>query len=377
MLSWEHSSNFLIESFKISFTRAFQKRRENKRKTQSKLRFNTGSNEVNFIGEEESKTPVNGDSSGGSSESVNQKYTYYYYHKMLSSDQYNLGKKVSDFIEYFGKQYSNPEKWISTLPKPLNEAFQLTNTVVNDLHSTHNISGNNKNLTQFCRSSVEKYLFSKIYTQILPIYKCKYLADDKLFSQRSMMTKATDPIEMLRHLGVNKKFIICEGFRFSNSVDKYEFEIKKAQIDESISSSQIVESEGSEFSTPRHNTKFTDGYSLPYRESIKSLEKISEVTSPRDKLDWIIEFFSNMKASIVDYWKGKIELATMDDILPLTIYWVCYWNWDSFATEMNFINDFIKIAGDDSTESIERTVFNILMGIEYVNTTEEFPFGDE
>jgi len=34
----------------------------------------------------------------------------------------------------------------------------------------------------------------------------------------------------------------------------------------------------------------------------------------------VIDFFSNMKASIVDYWKGKEELATMDDILPLVIY---------------------------------------------------------
>ena len=83
-----------------------------------------------------------------------------------------------------------------------------------------------------------------------------------------------------------------------------------------------------------------------------------------------------MKASIVDYWKGKVELTTMDDILPLVIYTVWYWNWDHFASEINFLKDFVKFAGNESTEHVERTLTNIEMGIQYVNTTDEFPFNE-
>jgi hypothetical protein len=107
------------------------------------------------------------------------------------------------------------------------------------------------------------------------------------------------------------------------------------------------------------------------------LERIESFTSPREKLDWVIDFFSNMKASIVDYWKGKHELTTMDDILPLSIYCVWYCNCKNLASEIQFVKDFLDVAGDESTESLERTLVNIEMGIQYVNTTDEFPFNSE
>lgn len=85
-----------------------------------------------------------------------------------------------------------------------------------------------------------------------------------------------------------------------------------------------------------------------------------------------------MKASIFDYTRGKAELETMDDILPLVIYTVWYWKWPNFAAEINFVKDYLHIASsDEADEAMERTLVNLEMGIQYVNTSEEYPFAKE
>lgn len=59
---------------------------------------------------------------------------------------------------------------------------------------------------------------------------------------------------------------------------------------------------------------------LPYSEAIKCIERLETIHSPREKLQCLSESFACLKTAIVDHWKGKVELNTMDDVLPLTIY---------------------------------------------------------
>ena len=82
---------------------------------------------------------------------------------------------------------------------------------------------------------------------------------------------------------------------------------------------------------------------IPYQEAIKSLERIQEHTSPRDKIAALDECYGHMKTSIVDHWKGKIELCTMDDVLPLFIYVVSQADISHLASEIAFVEDFIRI----------------------------------
>jgi len=64
------------------------------------------------------------------------------------------------------------------------------------------------------------------------------------------------------------------------------------------------------------------GEQQPYAEAIKALEKIQDSTNPREKLNHVNECFNVMKTTIVDHYKGKVELEAMDDILPIFIYTV-------------------------------------------------------
>jgi hypothetical protein len=62
------------------------------------------------------------------------------------------------------------------------------------------------------------------------------------------------------------------------------------------------------------------GESIPYAEAIKAIERIQEYTNPREKLNCVNECFTRIKTTVVDHYKGKLELETMDDILPIFIY---------------------------------------------------------
>jgi len=284
----------MVKTFLKFFNRKIQnklykgisKSERKRRKSNTKMRFDTNYNEISLVVDEESKSPyIRDNSNGGSNEVTNQKFTYYYYHKILSSDQYSLGKKVVKFLSDFNEEFDDVEESAGSIPKPLIEVYKITNDVVKDLYSNYNISGNNKNLMQFCRASVEKYIFSKIYSRMFSMYKYKFDETNRLYNERSLKTRSVDPIEMLKSLGVSKKYIIWDGFKFSNSDNKYEFSKPRLSISESVDSSHISESDDGEYTTPRQPQKNNEDEMLPYHESIKALERISSFTSPRDKID--------------------------------------------------------------------------------------------
>lgn len=117
------------------------------------------------------------------------------------------------------------------------------------------------------------------------MYTLKFQDIDKQFVERSTITREVDPIVMLKHLGINKKYIICDSFKFSNPDQAYELKSSQSVNIEGSADSVISESEGSEASTPRQPELHLESGQLPYHESIKALERISTLTSPREKLD--------------------------------------------------------------------------------------------
>jgi len=63
---------------------------------------------VNSDGEELAMSPQNLES-----------YSFYEFRKILSSDQYAIGKKVAEFLKDYFLSYSNIEESVSTLPQPV------------------------------------------------------------------------------------------------------------------------------------------------------------------------------------------------------------------------------------------------------------------
>ena len=80
----------------------------------------------------------------------------------------------------------------------------------------------------------------------------------------------------------------------------------------------------------------------------------------------ISEAYASMKTAVIDYWKGKIELSTMDDVLPLTIYAVSMADLSHPASEFNIMDDYLRI--NDRGFEIERKLLtNFDVSIQYTN----------
>lgn len=64
----------------------------------------------------------------------------------------------------------------------------------------------------------------------------------------------------------------------------------------------------------------------PFSAAIKELDKISSYDCPVEMVQALSLSFARLKSEVVDYHKGKFELESMDDVLPLSIYCVAMCN---------------------------------------------------
>jgi len=61
---------------------------------------------------------------------------------------------------------------------------------------------------------------------------------------------------------------------------------------------------------------------IPYADSIKQIEKLASFETPYDMVSCLSLMYASLKSEVVDYHKGKFELESMDDVVPLSIYCV-------------------------------------------------------
>ena len=59
---------------------------------------------------------------------------------------------------------------------------------------------------------------------------------------------------------------------------------------------------------------------------------------------------SMMRTSVVDFHKGKVELNTMDDELPLTIYVLSQTKVENLMAELSLIDDYIRFFQEYESE---------------------------
>lgn len=52
--------------------------------------------------------------------------------------------------------------------------------------------------------------------------------------------------------------------------------------------------------------------------------------------------FGSLKSAVVDHFKGKFELSSMDDVLPLTIYCVAMSNLRNASSHRNLMEDYLR-----------------------------------
>ena len=99
---------------------------------------------------------------------------------------------------------------------------------------------------------------------------------------------------------------------------------------------------------------------------------IQQFTTPREKLHCVSGSFSALKTAIVDYYKGKLELNTMDDVLPLSIYVVGMADIAHPASEFNLLEDYLSLYDGKGYELEQKLLTNLIVSVQYINHEWEF-----
>lgn len=81
---------------------------------------------------------------------------------------------------------------------------------------------------------------------------------------------------------------------------------------------------------------------IPYTASIREIEKIQHCDNPVEMIQCLSLSFARLKSEVVDYHKGKFELESMDDVLPLSIYCVVMSNLPHAASYQNMMEDYLR-----------------------------------
>lgn len=93
-----------------------------------------------------------------------------------------------------------------------------------------------------------------------------------------------------------------------------------------------------------------ESFLKPYEAAIIELNKLNFAKAPCEKLTILLMANSMMKTSVVDFHKGKLELSTMDDELPLTIYVLSQTKIENLMAELCFVDDYIRFFQEYESE---------------------------
>ena len=224
---------------------------------------------------------------------------FYELYKTLSNEDYELGKQIKLFINNFKKKYqyltSNQINNIDT-KNIMMEIAKILELCTNSLNSTYNNFNNKENneddITYFSLAS-EQYLFNKIYYIIYNIYDKKYEKQNKEF--------------LLKQKEINQKLNINELLK--------KIEVKK---------------------------KYRGNEKIPFKSVIDIINKVPLEQSIKKKFEILTYGSLEIRTYILEYTKGKYELDSMDDELPIIIYITTQIKVDNIFAELNIVEEYIK-----------------------------------
>ncbi|CAG9316917.1 unnamed protein product [Blepharisma stoltei] len=240
--------------------------------------------------------------------------SYYQFHKILSSESYTLGKSISDFISSFTSQYRNPQESVGLLPQPIESIKLMVEDSVEALFSHYNFGRTNaESMMHFCRPAVEKYMYGKLFPHLFDIYKAKTsLIEQKFIEKRTQILEFNDE-EILEKLQINEKYRLT-------------------------------------------------GVTQPYAEAIEALRKLEQTCIPVEKLNCLLSMVAAMKTCVLDYSKGKDELNSMDDELPVLMYIAIKSQTQFISAELALISDYVGT----KFENEKRIIVNLEVAIRYI-----------
>jgi len=179
-----------------------------------------------------------------------------------------------------------------------------------------------KELMGYCQVSIEKFVFSKVYEMLFGMYLCNATDDDIELTKKMLQLKKFKGSRLMKILEFKSKYIVVT-----------EEEEKKGKFG--------------------------------YENSIKAINKIKHLLYPHEKLAQIMQMYADMKTTVIDYSKGKSELITMDDQMPIFIYIMAMCTLSHPLTELNFLSDYLNYR-DKGYDTEQQLVTNLQASLMYI-----------
>ena len=269
-------------------------------------------------------------------ENINKEATKYYeIYKILSKENYELGKSVSIFLSDFKIKNENIDKACKELPKQMNEIIKMINTCEDTFNNYFNMGKNNDsngytmNKTGI-RDAIEKFIFNKIYFQLYELYNKKYEEENKKYLE-------------------NKERILNE-FSIEETMEYLEIKPQFQCLNQ-------------------YNSSGKSKFCLPYKSTIDYINKIEYEQNPKNKFDTLIEAGLELRNTVLG--SGiKQELNSMDDELPIFIYCSTQINLKNAPAEFHMVEDYLRAASPEVDAS--KVVTNVVGSIYFISSSWNF-----
>lgn len=231
---------------------------------------------------------------------------YYQVSRFLSNSEVPAGQMFLAFLEEFKNKFDSVETSVNKV-KEIQTMLKASIDAVNEVVSL--------SVSQFSRLSVEKYVYAKLFPFVKDVYMCKKAtACAALLEKREKYREKSD-VELMKILEIKEKFCIGGGQK-------------------------------------------------PYLMAIEALNGLEKHASPVDKLNCILESTTHMKTTVIDYWKGKEELETMDDQLPVIIFIVFRVGISTFPAQIEFLLDYTRI--NNGMDNEHRLLINYDAAVSFI-----------
>ena len=277
-------------------------------------------NSINLIKNDEQSTML---------ENINKEATNYYeIYKILTQENYELGKSVNIFINEFKIKNENIEESSKILPKQMKEIILMIRTCEDTFFNYFNFGkqkNKNENLLSYINPAIEKFLFNKLYFQLYELYAKKYNQENEDY--------------------LNKKKLINENYSIEDIMNFLEIKEKFRLLDD------------------YKKSEFSENFK-PYKSTIDHINKIEYEQNPKVKFDTILSAGLDMRNTILGGNFGKVELNSMDDELPIFIYICTQINLKNAPAEFSMIEDYLKFSSSDEGES--KVLTNIQSSLTFI-----------
>ena len=243
--------------------------------------------------------------------------TYYEIYKILSQDNYDVGRTMTAFINEFKIKNEHTEKNYTRLPEQMKEIIETRNICNNTFSNYFNMGKAfrlNDDMAKQSLTAIDNFIFNKLYYQLYELYNRKYKKENEEFLSKKKIINAHYTIEEIMNvLGIKKQFRCLEEYENS-------------------------------------------GHSplcLPFKSTIDNMNKIEYEQNPNIKFNTLIEAGLELRNSILGNGNNftKKDLFSMDDELPIFIYCSTQINTKNAPAEYHMIEDYIKYSSMNINES--------------------------